>query len=409
MNVRHDPIIVVLGMMTTMPVGGVTWQTLHYLLGLKRLGFDVYYAEDHGMSPGMFADDEDPDGAEKAAAFLAQTLGRFDFGARWSYHAWHDHDRYFGVSRGEIERAFARSAAVINLHGGTIPRPEHKAGGALIYIETDPVMPEVELHNGVEATAEFLDQHTAYFSFGENLGAPDCKVPVPPAKYTFHPTRQPVICDLWSANGVAAGDCFTTIANWRQPAREMMLDGELYYWSKHWEFLKFIELPQRSGQKFELALSSFEESDRAMLESHGWRVVRALEFSADMDAYREYIWRSRGEWTVAKDQNVRLRSGWFSDRAATYLAAGRPVITQETGFSNVLPTGAGLFGFSTLDEVVAAVDAINTDYARHSAAAAAVAREHFDAETVLAKLLGQAGVSLPGRRRVPGATNAGVA
>lgn len=394
MNVRRQPIIVVLGMMTIMPVGGVIWQTLHYLIGFKRLGFDVYYAEDHGMVPAMFSDAEDTDGGDKAAAFLARTFQRFDLGARWSYHAWHDHDRYYGLGRAEIGRAFASAVAVINLHGGTVPKPEHKTGAAFIYLETDPVTPQVELYNGVKATEEFLDQHTAYFTFGENLGAPDCKVPVPPAKYTFHPTRQPVVCDFWDDPASPAGASFTTIANWRQPMREMMLDGELYHWSKHWEFMKFIDLPQRTAQPFELALSSYEEADREMLESHGWRIVRALDLSQDMDVYRQYILGSRGEWTVAKDQNVRLRSGWFSDRAATYLAAGRPVITQETGFSNVLPTGCGLFGFSSMEEILAALDEINADYARHSRGAAELAREYFEAEQVLRKLLQQAGVAV---------------
>ncbi|HEX8679131.1 MAG TPA: hypothetical protein VF683_04195 [Chthoniobacterales bacterium] len=396
MNAPRRPIIVVLGMMSTMPVGGVIWQTVHYLIGLKRLGFDVYYAEDHGMLPAMFSDAEDTDGSEKAAGFLAQTLARFDFGTRWSYHAWHGEERYFGVSKGEIERAFGSAAAVINLHGGTVPRPLHKAGGAFIYIETDPVMPQVELHHGVKATEEFLDQHTAHFTFGENLGAPDCRVPMPPGKYTFHPTRQPVVCDFWSDDNVPAGDSFTTIANWRQPVREMTLDGELYYWSKHWEFLKFIDLPKRTRQLFELALSSYEDADREMLEAHGWRVVEALAFSRDMNSYRRYICQSRGEWTVAKDQNVRLRSGWFSDRAATYLAAARPVVTQETGFSSTLPTGCGLFSFTTMEEILAAIDEINADYTRHSSAARQIARENFEAEVVLRKLLEHAGVTVPG-------------
>src|SRR5439155_9617198 len=131
--------------------------------------------------------------------------------------------------------------------------------------------------------------------------------------------------------------------------------------SKHHEFLKFLDLPARTGQLFELALSSYTDADRELLESHGWRVRPALDFSDDLDAYRSYIGGSRAEFTVAKDQNVRLRSGWFSDRSATYLAAGRPVVTQETGFSNVLPTGRGLFGFSTVDEIVGAVEAINAD------------------------------------------------
>ncbi|HEV3410525.1 MAG TPA: hypothetical protein VG095_09525 [Chthoniobacterales bacterium] len=394
MNLPRQPIIVLLGMMTRMPVGGVIWQTMHYLVGLQRLGFDVYYAEDHGVHPAMFTNQEDPDGGDKAAAFIARTLEELDLGSRWSYHAWHGEERYYGIGKSAIEAAMRRAEAVINLHGGTIPRPEHRAGGALIYLETDPVAPEVELFNGLEATRQFLDAHTAYFTFGENLGAPDCKVPVP-QRYRFYPTRQPVVCDFWASHGHAARDCFTTIANWRQPQRQMTLEGEVYHWSKHHEFMKFLDLPRRSGQAFELALSSYEEADRQLLQREGWRVRSALEFSTEPHAYRDYICSSRGEWTVAKDQNVRLRSGWFSDRAATYLAAGRPVVMQETGFSNVFPTGSGLFGFSSMEEILSAVDAINRDYEKHSRAACGIAQEYFEAETVLSKLLREARISLP--------------
>ena len=177
----------------------------------------------------------------------------------------------------------------------------------------------------------------------------------------------------------------------------MTLDGEVYHWSKHHEFLKFLDLPNETSQEFELALSSYEAPDREMLEAHGWKVRPALEFSGDPHAYRRYIVTSRGEWTVAKDQNVRLRSGWFSDRAATYLAAGRPVITQETGFSNVLRTGNGLFAFSSMEEILEAIAKINADYAQQSRAAVETAREFFDAGPVLTRLLEQAGVSLPRR------------
>lgn len=399
MNVHRDPVIVLLGMMTTMPVGGVIWQTIHYLVGLKRLGFDVYYVEDHGMPPSMFTDAIDADGTEKAAAFIARTLERHDLGSRWSYHAWHDGDRYYGVGQSAMGRALKNAAAVINLHGGTLPRPEHMSGGAFIYLETDPVAPQVELHQNLQATREFLDLHTAHFTFGENLGAPDCKVPAPPAHYQFHPTRQPVVLDFWQGQATGPGQLFTTIANWRQPERQMKFEGEVYHWSKHHEFLKFLDLPGRTSQEFELALSSYEARDREMLQALGWRVRPALEFSGDADAYRRYIMGSRGEWTVAKDQNVRLRSGWFSDRSATYLAAGRPVITQETGFSSILPTGSGLFAFSSMEEILEWIEKINGDYARQSKAAAEIACEYFSAGPILARLLEQAGVSLPRQTR----------
>jgi hypothetical protein len=212
-------------------------------------------------------------------------------------------------------------------------------------------------------------------------------------RFAYRPTRQPVVLDFWPAAG--DGDMtlrpFTTIGNWKQDWRAIRFRGEIYHWSKHREFQKFLDLPRRTGQTLELALASFEESDRRLLEAHGWIVRRSLDFSADLDAYRQYIARSRGEFTVAKDQNVRLRSGWFSDRSATYLASGRPVVTQETGFSESLPTGRGLFAFSTMDEAVEMIDRINADYALHSRAARAVAREHFDSDVVLSRLLADMG------------------
>ena len=178
-------------------------------------------------------------------------------------------------------------------------------------------------------------------------------------QFSFHPTRQPIVLDLWQAHHPEKNaEAFTTIGNWQQPWR-LTFRGELYHWSKHYEFLKFVDLPQHTAQRFELALASCPPQDKQMLEGYGWRVSDALNVSRDIDAYRAYILKIRGEFTVAKDQNVRLRSGWFSDRSATYLAAGRPVITQETGFSHILPTGMGLFAFSTRREILGAVDAIN--------------------------------------------------
>lgn len=396
MNLPRRPLIVLLGMMTRMPVGGVIWQTAQYLIGLQRLGFDVCYVEDHGMYPMMFSSADDPDGVEHAAQFIARTMERFDLSACWSYQPWRGAERTYGLSQSEVTARLARAAAVINLHGATVVQPEHKAaGGAFIYLETDPVAPEIELHNKVEATERFLDAHTAYFTYGENIGAPDCKVPPPPARYRFHPTRQPIVMEFWENEAAENAERFTTIANWRQLERQMTFDGEVYHWSKHHEFLKFMDLPQRTTQPFELALSSYEPADQAMLEEKGWHVSRALDFSLDPDVYRDFIRSSRGEWTVAKDQNVRLRSGWFSDRAASYLAAGRPVVTQTTGFENVLPTGAGLFAFATMEETLAAIESINGDYRRHSRAAREIAREYFSHDVVLPKLLAEAGVTIP--------------
>ena len=392
MNIREQKKIVLLGMMSKMPVAGVVWQTVHYLVGFQRLGFDVYYVEAHARTPSMFMETEEDDGTAKAAAFISDVMERFGFSNRWAYHALHDDDRCYGMSEGELRWLYDSAELIINLHGGTVPRPEFSKSGRLIYIETDPVQLQIELHDGLQETVEFLEPHCAFFTFGENYGNSDCGLPVSD-RFEFKPTRQPVILDFWQSNE-RAGAAFTTIGNWSQSWREVVYKGETYYWSKHHEFLKFIDLPMRATQAFELALSSYDQSDKQMLEDKGWEICGALGFSADVDAYRRYIQQSYGEFTVAKDQNVRLRSGWFSDRSATYLASGRPVITQETGFSNILPTGEGLFGFSVMEEILQAIDSIKNDYQRHSRAAYEIAREYFSHEVVLSRLLSEVGQSV---------------
>jgi hypothetical protein len=264
------------------------------------------------------------------------------------------------------------------------------ATGRLVYLGTDPVVREIELHQELPETIELFEQHAAVFTWGENYGRPDCGIPVS-TRFQFLPTRQPVVMGLWESLRPVESHAFTTIAGWQQSWRDIRLDGELYRWSKNFEFMKFLTLPSRTTQALELALAGCNDQDRQTLEQHGWRVRDASEVSDDLDTYRNYIGGSRAEFTVAKDQNVRLRSGWFSDRSATYLAAGRPVVTQDTGFGNVLPTGRGLFGFSTLDEAAAAIEAINADYQSHSRAAGELARAYFDSDLVLTRLLKDCG------------------
>ncbi|MBI3941068.1 MAG: hypothetical protein HY315_09550 [Acidobacteria bacterium] len=378
--------------MTKMPVAGMVYLTMQYVVGLQRLGYDVYYVEAHARTPSMFMTDADDDGSGKAASFIAEMMRRFHLeDDHWAFHALHDDGRFYGLGEEQVKELYQSAALLINLHGGTRPLPEHSATGRLIYLGTDPVEVEIELHDNVQDTIDFLAPHCAFFTWGENYGRPDCKLPVS-EQFKFKPTRQPVVLDLWKSDGSTGGDTFTTIGSWYQPWRPVTLNGELYHWSKHYEFLKFLDLPLRTRQAFELALSGYEETDKQMLESKGWQVRPGLAVSQDIDCYRRYIIESRGEFTVAKDQNVRLRSGWFSDRSATYLAAGRPVITQETGFSNILPTGQGLFAFSTLEEIEQAVDRINAAYEHHCRAAATLAREHFDSAVVLRRLLSDVGI-----------------
>jgi len=392
MHIPKQTKVVVLGTMSKMPVAGIVFLTMQYVAGLTRLGYDAYYVEAHARTPSMFMTREGDDGSALAAEFIAKAMRQFGLeDDHWAFQALHDDGRCYGMSETRLQALYRSAGLILNLHGGTTPRPEHAATGRLVYIGTDPVEHELDVHHGVRRTIDYLEPHCAFFTWGENYGNPDCRLP-PLDRFSFKPTRQPVLIDMWEPFGTGSNDAFTTIASWRQPWRVMTFDGETYTWSKHHEFIKILDLPRRLAQPFELALGSFEPEDREMLERHGWRVRDAQPVSADIDSYRRYIGASRGEFTVAKDQNVRLRSGWFSDRSATYLATGRPVVTQETGFSNVLPTGEGLFGFSTIHEALAAVESINADYARHTRAASAIARECFDHEVVLKRLLADVGV-----------------
>jgi glycosyltransferase involved in cell wall biosynthesis len=386
----RQPTIVVLGSMTTMPVAGIVWLTVPYLVGLRRLGYDVYYVEAHARTPSMLMRAPDDDGAALAAGFIDRVMRRFGFADRWAYHALHADGRVYGISEPALRHVYRSADFVFNLHGGTEPLPEHAATGRLVLIETDPVELEIELHRGEERAWRFLDAHCAVFTWGTNFGNPDCRVPLPPA-VDFRPSRMPILLDQWQLPELQARDVFTTVGNWQQAWRDVEYAGEVFTWSKHQEFMKVLDLPRRTDRRFELALASCDEPTRQQLVERGWNVRHAAEISSDLDAYRRYIVSSRAEFTVAKDQNVRLRSGWFSDRSAAYLAAGRPVVTQETGFSSSLPVGDGLFAFTTLEEAVDAISTVDRDYPRHSRAALELAQEFFDYRVVLGETLGVLG------------------
>jgi GT2 family glycosyltransferase len=389
--------IVVLGAMSKTPVAGSIWQTVAYLVGLERLGFEVYYVEAHARTPTtLMAHDED-DSAAIAAGFIDSVMRRFDLGDRWALHALHADGSVYGLGEERLSALYRDAACILNLHGATLPRPEHMHTRRLVYVETDPVELQVELDRGDSAARELLDAHCAFFTLGTNFGAGDCRVPLP-EEYEFKPVLPPVLLDQWELPVYGRREIFTTVGNWRQEFRDVNFRGEVYRWSKHHEFLKFLELPRVSGRAFELALASDDEMSRKRLLEHGWRVRDAFRLSADVDAYRRYIIESRGEFTVAKDQNIRLRSGWFSDRSATYLAAGCPVISQDTGFGRALPLGEGLFAFSTLEEILEALERINADHPAATRAAREIAREHLDAARVLPAMVDELGLAPPRSR-----------
>ena len=276
----------------------------------------------------------------------------------------------------------------MNVTGAQEIREEHLACKRRIYVESDPFASQIKVANGDQGMIAMLAAHDTLFSFGENLGAPDCDVPI--EKFRWLPTRQPVAIELWNG-GAAAGSAYTTITTWHNKGKNLEWRGDTWYWTKDREFEKFLDLPRRRDGQFELATGVGEEVQR-LLRDHGWRQVDSVAISRDAERYRAYIQQSRGEFTVARDQYVRPNTGWFSDRSVCYLAAGRPVITQETGFSKFIPTGKGLFAFKTMSDILAAIDAIETDYTGNCRAAAQIAADYFAAEKVVGSLMQRAGL-----------------
>jgi len=383
------PKIIVFGILFWYPLAGVTFQFLHFLLGLRRLGYDPYYIEDSGRwiyDPRL--NDLSPDASGNIATVLPM-LQKYGFGDRWAFRGNYPDGKCYGLTEAQILRLYREAEGFLNVTGAQELREEHMVCPRRIYVETDPVASQVKVAQGDEGTMATLDAHHVHFSYGENFGAPDCKVPL--GRFHWISTRQPVILDLWQNLLAAVGQPYTTIATWHNKGKDIVFNGETYYWSKDREFMKIIDLPRRRAVPFELAVGKEEDVQR-ILQENGWRWKDCLEVSSDLERYRNYILRSRGEFTVAKDQNIRLRSGWFSDRSACYLAAGRPVITQETGFSNCLPTGRGLFAFETMEDILAAIDKVEGDYAGQSRAAREIAEHYFSAEKVLGKLMQQAGL-----------------
>jgi len=382
--------IIVFGILFWYPLAGVTYQFLHYLIGLRRLGYDVYYVEDSGRwvyNPSTYA--FSPDASENVGA-IAPVLEAHGFSGHWVFRGHYPDGKCYGMSKTELVQLYREADAFLNVTASQELREEHLAIPRRIYVESDPFAVQVKVAEGDAPTIAALDAHDTHFTFGENLGAPDCDLPVEHVNWL--PTRQPVVVDLWdNPHPPAPGTAFSTITTWRNKGKDLTFRGETYYWTKDREFLKYLDLPQRRSSKFELAVVLDEPTER-LLHEHGWGTVHSLPISSDVSAYRDYIQRSRGEFTVTKDQVVRPKTGWFSDRSCCYLAAGRPVITQETGFNKTLPTGRGLFGFSSMEDVLAAVDTIESDYEGNCRAAREIAAEYFAAEKVLGSLMKRAGL-----------------
>jgi hypothetical protein len=376
--------IIVLHFVGQMPLAGIAWQAAHYLLGLERLGYTAWYIEDGGANPFDPRANSVTMECDYNVVYLQQVMERYGFARRWAY--WDAiNDIHYGLSRQQVHALYRQADGLINLCGAAHLREEHLACPVRIMIDTDPVYEQIKYALADRESRAYLDAHTHFFTYGENLGAADC--PVPLCGVRWRPTRPPVDLGLWPEPHDTP-PCFTTIGTWENKGKNIEFGGSHYVWSKHVNFLQYLDLPRRRPEVgFRMAMLPPDDGVRRAVASGGWSLVDPRPISADMTRYRDFIASSRAEFTVAKDIYVRPNSGWFSDRSVCYLAAGRPVVTMRTGFDKFYPVGRGLFEYSSPAEALAGIDAIAADYPRHSRAARELAREYFATDRVLGELL----------------------
>jgi hypothetical protein len=444
--------VIVTGLIAQHPLlGGVAWGVLNWIIGLMRLGHDVYYIEDSGQWPYKWPSNMDVDPSSKDwvardctpnVEHLSRVASRFGFADKWAYH-FPIRGEWYGLPESKRQKILRSADFLLNV-SGTLEYPEHyRCVPRLVYIDTDPVFTQIEvvqgetpllkqkidahdLHDQIEVVqgetpllkqkidahdlhdaaaaikatyqAQLLkkrvDVHDLHFSFGECLSAP-----VPVTGHNWQTSVQP-------------RNVFTTVMNWTS-YRPLSYGGQTYG-QKDAEFVKFLELPSRvTPSVLEVALPKFHHAQwatgctdlprtiSALMQKHpgwtphellarcGWSVVDALDVGSDVESYRQYIQSSKAEWSIAKNGYVRGNAGWFSNRSATYLAAGRPVVVQDTGFAPVLPVGEGILSFRNLEEAVAAIQDVESNYTKHARAAEDIAAAYFDSDKVLSRLINQ--------------------
>ncbi len=379
--------VVVLGLAGRYPLGGMAWQVLHHVLGFQRLGCDTYYVEESGAppySPRRMA------GAETAAEsirFLEQSFKGFDLANRWAYYDCLS-GSWFGMGRRRARELIEHADLVLNLCGASAP-PDIRQRGCLAYVETDPVLDQVRLEAGDDYTCSFLAAHDLHFTYAWNLGSAEC--PLPTGGLSWKKTHPPVLVDLWESVQ-PPGSSWRTIATFENEGKDVEFAGELLRWSKRPGFEQVMDLPSHTRERLEIALATPHQSVRRRFRERGWRLVDPRRISSSPSRYRRYAIGAKGEFSVEKEQNVRLRTGWFSDRSVCFLAAGRPCVVQDTGFGSRLPVEQGLLCWADLDEAAEALERVSRDYAVHARAARELARAFFDAPPLLAAMLEEAGL-----------------
>jgi hypothetical protein len=370
--------ITVCGYMLRYPVAGMIFAYLHWVLGLERLGHEVVYVEESGdwnapcFDPVANTSGDDPSAGLR---IVRELLERFGSRTRTIFLSRAD-DSVYGASREELDEILAGTDLLVNV-GGVCWLPEFEQCPHRALVDMDPLFTQVGLFGG-----GVLDRHDTHWTYGANVGRPGCDVPL--AGVAWRPVVPPVVPDFWQTNTSPASPAFTTIATW--DAYGAVTHEGRRYGQKDVEFARVVELPRGAARPIEVALKGGDDSVRAMLRESGWQ-IRDAHTLLYFDDYRAFLTASSGEVSVAKHAYVATRSGWFSDRSVCYLAASRPVVLQDTGFSQVLPGGEGVLWFDDVDGARAALEQVASDPTRHQRAAREIARAVFDYREVLPRFV----------------------
>jgi len=375
--------IIVLGYIVRGPLGGLAWHHFQYVLGLRLMGHDVYFVEDSDDYPACYNPElgvtsEDP---SYGLNFISTLFSKFGINDRWVYYDAHL-SSWLGPCREKISEICKTADIIFNISGVNPLREWFQNIPYRVLIDTDPVFTQIR-HLTDKKAMELARQHNSFFTFAEKINDADCLIPKD--GFNWKPTRQPIVLDVWQKTPGNKFASYTTVMQW-DSYKEQTYNG-FVYGMKSLSFKEFMYLPQKTTETLELALGSVTAPNK-LLKSLGWHIINPLEVTKTPWRYQQYISESKAEFSIAKHGYVAAKTGWFSERSACYMAAGRPVVTQDTGFSELFEANKGLFVFSSPDEVTEIFEEINLDYSGHCNAARELVGIYFNSYSVLENLIG---------------------
>ncbi len=375
--------IVILGYIVKGPLGGLAWHHFQYVYGLKQMGHEVLFMEDSEdfpccYNPETYMVGEDP---AYGLQFIQNLFALYNLQHNWCYYDAHT-GKWYGQSKQKVLDFCAAASAVINLSGVNPLRDWWTNIPNRILVDTDPVFTQVK-HLTDEKAMALAKCHTHFFTFGENFGKPGCSIP--DDRLPWQPTRQPVCIDLWKVSPAPPNANWTTVMQW-DSYKNALWEGNSFG-MKSQSFQEYVTLPNFiQPEKLELALGSVT-APKQLLEKENWLITDPFIATSTPHVFQDYIASSKGEWTVSKHGYVVTNSGWFSERTLNYMMTGKPVIIQNTGFSDFLPIGKGILTFSSLEDAVEKIREVSMSYNDHCLQARQIALTYFEAEEVLARLL----------------------